>query len=117
MTINLDKLMSLNGAIASGEFGRDGELVASKLDASQDCSDLIELMTAARAFMNKIEHTLEGKGENKCNDMGIAPIKGLALSAGEYSICLMGNIGLFLETSKANFKGVFKALGREAGAV
>jgi roadblock/LC7 domain-containing protein len=117
MTINLDKLMSLDGAVASGEFGKDGELVASKLDASQDCADLIEMMTAAKAFMSKVECRLEGKGGSVCRDMEFAPVKGLALTAGEYSICVMGNIGLFLETSKADFKGVFKTLGRVAGVV
>lgn len=117
MTVNLDKLMSLEGAVASSEFGRDGELLASKLDASQECADLIEMMTAAKAFMKIIEQRLERKRGKKCKDLEFAPVKGLALSAGEYSICVMGDIGILLETSKANFKGVIKVLGKEAGMV
>lgn len=117
MTVDLDKLMALEGAIASSEFNRDGELLASKLDASQDCGDLIDMMIAARTFMRIIEQRLERKKSNRCKDLEFSPVKGLALSAGEYSICVMGDIGLLLETSKANFKGVFKALGREAGVV
>ena len=117
MTINLDRLMSLEGAVASGEFGSGGELLASKLDDTQDCADLIEMITAAKAFMSKIEVKLESIAESQCQDIEFAPIKGLALSAGDYSICVMGKIGMFLVTSKADFRGVFKTLGREAGVV
>jgi roadblock/LC7 domain-containing protein len=94
-----------------------GELVASRAKVAKDCSDLMEMMIAAKLFMGKIEQRLEEKGENNYTDAGFAPIKGIALSAGEYSICVIGNVGIFVETAKVDFRGVFKSLGKEAGVI
>lgn len=113
MTANLDKLMTLQGAIASGEFSMEGELVASRAGAAKDCNDPVEMMLAAKLFMGR----LESKGEKYATHEDLMSVKGLALSAGDYSICVMGNIGIFLETAKADFRGVFKTLGKEAGVI
>lgn len=117
MTANLDKLMALQGAIASGEFSMDGELVASRGELAKDCANPMEMMLAAKLFMGKLEEKLEKTGVTTFTDVEMMPVKGLALSMGEYSICVMGNVSIFLETAKADFRGVFKTLGKEAGVV
>ena len=77
--------------------------MASRAEVAKDCSDLTETMLAAKLFMGKVAHRLEEKGENNYTDAGFASIQGIALSAGEYSICVIGNVGIFVETAKVDF--------------
>ena len=37
-----------------------------------------------------------------------------AVAAGDYAVCVMGHIGVFVETAKADFNDIFKVLAEEA---
>jgi roadblock/LC7 domain-containing protein len=39
------------------------------------------------------------------------------MSAGDYSICVMGHLGAFVETAKADFNAIYRVLSRDAGVV
>jgi roadblock/LC7 domain-containing protein len=49
--------------------------------------------------------------------MNWRPFKGWAVSAGDYTICVMGDIGVFVETAKADFNAIYQTLGEEAGVL
>ena len=123
MAINLDDLMKLNGAIASGVFAEDGTLVAYKSGTGKDYGEILSMMGEANSLMKKIEAKIKTKSFAKRkakdfvkhNDKDWSYHKGWAVSAGDYSICMMGNAGIFVETDKADFRKIFKKLSKEGG--
>jgi roadblock/LC7 domain-containing protein len=107
---NLDRVMGLNGAVAAGEFTPEGELVAYKGDLTEDIARLIARMCAANTLMG----TTQAESFTRISGMKWMPFHGWAVAAGDYSVCVMGHIGVFVETTKADFNDIFKVLGDEA---
>ena len=107
---NLDKLMGLGGATAAGEFTPDGELITYKGELPEDIARLIAKMCAANTLMG----ATQADSFTRITGMKWMPFHGWAVSAGDYSVCVMGNIGVFVETAKANFNDIYKVLSQEA---
>ncbi|MEN8106795.1 MAG: DUF2173 family protein [Pseudomonadota bacterium] len=107
---NLDRLMGLNGAVAAGEFTPGGELVSYKGDLTEEIAKLFAKMCAANTLMG----TTQAESFTRISGMKWTPFHGWAVTAGDYSVCVMGHIGLFVETAKADFNDIFKILGEEA---
>ncbi len=107
---NLDRLMGLGGAVAAGEFTSSGELAAYKGDIPEDIAKVIAKMCAANTLMGS------SQAENFTHISGLkwTPFHGWAVAAGDFSVCVMGHNGVFVETSKADFNDIFKTLGEEA---
>jgi roadblock/LC7 domain-containing protein len=110
---DLDKLMALSGATAAGEYATDGKLVAYKGGLSKEHAEMTALMCAANTLMG----TMQAEGFTRYTGMNWRPFKGWAFSAGEYTVCVMGSIGVFVETAKADFNAIYKTLGEEAGVL
>ena len=111
MATNLDELMSLNGATAAGEFTPTGELAAYKGNLSEEHAKMVAMMCAANTLMGK----MEAESFSQHTGMNWSPLKGWAVSAGDYSVCVMGNTGVFVETEKADFNEIFKTLSEQTG--
>jgi len=111
MSENLNKLMMLSGATAAGEFTATGELVAYKGDLSEEHANMVAMMCAANSLMGK----MQAEGFSKYTGMKWSPFRGWAVCAGDFTVCVMGNIGVFVETAKADFNAIFETLGEEAG--
>lgn len=116
MTVNLDNLMALKGAIVSGEFDTEGKLVSSKGDASQRLPELVEMMTTINAFMKQMEIKMKAMEPPLRHDSEKVCPEGWALSAGGYTLCVMGNAGIFVKTDCCNFKRVVRTLSKEVSA-
>ena len=108
---DLDKVMALSGATAAGEFATAGTLVTHKGELSREQAEMIALMCAANTLMGK----MQAEGFTRYTGMNWRPFKGWAVSAGDYTVCVMGNIGVFIETANADFNAIYKTLGEEAG--
>jgi roadblock/LC7 domain-containing protein len=102
--------MKLGGAIAVGEFTPTGELVTYKGDLPEETARLIAKLCAANSLMGSTEMD----SLTRVTGMDWHPFHGWAISAGNYSVCVMGNIGVFVETGSANFNDIYKVLGEEA---
>lgn len=113
MAANLDNLMRLGGAVAAGEFGVGGDLLGYQGDLSQEHAEMVAMMCAANSMMGK----MQAESFAKHTGMRWSPFKGWAVSAGDYSVCVMGNMGIFVETAKADFNEIFRTLGQEAGGL
>ncbi len=107
---NLDRLMGLRGATAAGEFTSGGDLVTYKGDLPEDIARLIAKMCAANTLMG----TTQAENFTRISGMKWTPFHGWAVSAGDYSVCVMGHIGIFVETAKADFNDIYKILSEEA---
>ena len=106
----LERLMKIKGAIAAGEYSPDGKLVAYKGDIPKDIAELVAKMCAANTLMGTIEAELF----TKVSGMKWTPFLGWAVAAGDYAVCVMGNYGVFVKLSEADFNQIFKELGEVA---
>ena len=107
---NLDRLMGLGGALAAGEFTSSGELAAYKGDIPEDIAKVIARMCASNTFMG----ASQAESFTHMSGMKWTPFHGWAVAAGDFSVCVMGHVGVFVETTKADFNDIFRTLGEEA---
>ena len=107
---NLDKLIGLNGAVAAIEFTPGGDLITYKGELSEDIAKMIAKTCAANSLMG----TIQAESITRFNKSAWMPFHGWAFAAGDYSVCVMGHIGVFVETAKADFNDIFRVLGEEA---
>jgi roadblock/LC7 domain-containing protein len=116
MSVNLDKLMALKGAIVSGEFDKQGKLISSKGDASQRLSKLVEMLTTTNSVMKQMEIKMRAMESPHRHASEKVCLEGWALSAGGYTMYVIGNAGIFVRTDGCNFKRVVRTLSKEVGA-
>jgi roadblock/LC7 domain-containing protein len=102
--------MGLSGAVAAYELTPGGELVSYKGELREDIAELVARMCAANSLMG----TAQAETFTRISGMKWTPFHGWAVAAGDYSVCVMGCIGVFVETAKADFNNIFKILGEEA---
>jgi roadblock/LC7 domain-containing protein len=105
----LDKIMSLPGAVAAGEFTPEGKLIRYKGQLNQEAAEMAAMMCGLTSAMFS-KQTVEFSEKT---GMKWTPFKGFAVSAGEFSVCSAGNIGAFVETKKADFNKIFQVLGEK----
>jgi roadblock/LC7 domain-containing protein len=104
----LDGLLKLNGVAAVGEFTADGKLVDYK--ASMEMSPELAGMSAQFcASVSMLFDTLGG-AFTQLSGMQWSPQQGWAYSGGDWTVCVSGNKGVFVETAKADFNELFGAL-------
>lgn len=102
----LNELMKGKGVIAAGKFRDDGKLIAYKGKISKDQA----VMTAQFCgTVNMMFKTLSGSYE-RITRMEWTPARGWAFSGGNFSVCIGGNKGVFVETAKADFNRLFSLL-------
>ena len=102
----LTELMKAKGVIAAGEFSVEGRLVAYKGKISKDQAEMTAQFCGTVSMMFK---TLSGAYE-RITGMKWTPALGWAFSGGKFSVCIGGNKGVFVETSKADFNQLFGLL-------
>jgi roadblock/LC7 domain-containing protein len=107
---NLDRLMTLGGAVAAGEFSADGDLVAYRGDFPRDTARYIATVCAGKSLLGASEM----EAITRITGMNWLPFHGWAVAAGDYSICVMGHVGVFVETAKADFNEIYRVLREEA---
>ena len=104
----LDELLRLDGVVAAGEFAADGKLVDYK--ATMDMSPELAAMSAQFcATVTMLFDTLAG-AFSQLSRMNWTPQQGWAYSGGDYTVAIGGNKGVFVETAKADFNQLFRAL-------
>jgi len=108
---NLDRLMKIKGVWAAGEFTDDGKLVAYKGNISEEQAAMAAEMCAANNAMAK----MQCDGYTAFSGQEWTPLHGWALTGPKYSVCVMGNVGVFVNNDEVSFNEVFKALREESG--
>ncbi len=108
---NLDRLMQVKGVWAAGEFTDDGKLLAYKGNISEEQAAMAAEMCAANNAMAK----MQCDGYTAFSGQEWTPLHGWALTGPKYSVCVMGNVGVFVNNDEVSFNQVFKALREVAG--
>lgn len=106
----LSRLMDLRGAVAAWEFTPVGEIISYKGDLSEESLRPISKLCAANALMGESEV----EGFARVAGSKWEPFHGFAMSAGDYSLCVIGHLAVYVETAKADFNEIYKVLADEA---
>jgi roadblock/LC7 domain-containing protein len=106
----LDQLMNVGGVVAAGQFTDDGKLIDVR---GQLTPEIAQVAAQFCGTVNMMFKTLSGAFQ-QISSMQWTPAQGWAFSGGNYSICIGGNKGVIVESSKANFNELFKALVAQA---
>lgn len=105
----LKELLELPGAVAAGEFSENGRLLSYAGEISEKAAEIAALMAAA----NKAMGNMQAKGwSSYTGKEGFYPVQGFAVAGGKYAACIMGNVGVFVELSKADFDKTFEVLSK-----
>jgi len=103
---DLKNLMSIKGVFAAGEFNADGTLVAYEGDITEEEAAMATAMCAANNAMAK----MQTDGYTAFSGQEWTPLHGWALTGPKYSVCVAGNVGVFVKNDEVSFNEVFKAL-------
>ena len=103
---DLKKLLEINGVFAAGEFDNNGNLIAFEGDITEEEA----AMAAKMCWANNAMATMQTEGYTAFSGQEWVPLKGWALAGPKYSVCVAGNVGVFVKNGEASFNEVFKAL-------
>jgi len=104
----MDDLLKMPGVMAAGEFSADGTLVGYK--AKMEMSPELAATTAQYcATVTMMFNTLAGS-YSKVSGMNWVPQHGWMYAGGDWTVAIGGNRGVFVETAKADFNQLYKAL-------
>ena len=96
--IGLDRLMKIPGVVAAGQFSEDGkiirkvgELPGDMLKSAEPC---VRQNQASADFLRSLDQQSERAWR---------PLVGWVVWGGEYSVAVVGNTRVFVETARADF--------------
>jgi len=100
--IGLDRLMKMPGTIAAGQFDSNGKILRSKGEMSE------EMMNVAALIAAKLNKLLLDETNNleKIGGHNWSGLNGWAFWSGKYTLCVMHNNGIIVDTAKANFNDI-----------
>ncbi len=97
--IGLDRLIEMNGVIAAGQFSEDGKVIR-KVGDIQD--GVMEEIAGWCASQNKTASQLVDFLDDN-SDYNWRPLNGWAIWGGKYVIAVVGNTGVIVESTRADF--------------
>jgi len=108
--IGLDRLMKIRGVVAAGQFSEDGkvtrkvgELPGDMIESAEPC---VRQNQASADFLRSLDERSERDWR---------PLVGWAVWGGKYSVVVVGNTRVFVETTRADFNQLLVDLcGSEA---
>ncbi len=105
---SLDDLLKIDGVAAAAEFAADGKLVEYK--ANMDMSQEMAAMSAEFcSTVTMLFNTLAG-AFGQLSQMKWVPQQGWMYAGGDWTAAVGGNRAVFVETGKADFNELFRAL-------
>ena len=102
----LDGLMQIKGVVAAGQFSDDGKLIEARGQLKPEVAQAAAQFCATVSMLFK---TMSGSFQ-QMSGMQWTPAQGWAFAGGNYSVCVGGNNGVFVETAKADYNALFRAL-------
>ncbi len=108
---DLDKLMSLPGALASFEFNDRGELKESRIAEGSNLNDTVLDLVCHMCIANISIATMQARGwESMTGAQGFYPINGFTLMGLEWSAVATGSHGVIMKNGEADYEAAYAAL-------
>jgi roadblock/LC7 domain-containing protein len=104
----LDELIGIDGVAAAGEFAADGTLVDYRAKGEMS-REQAEMSAQFCATVTMLFNTLSG-AFTQLSGMKWAPQQGWMYTGGDWTVAIGGDRGVFVETAKADFNQLYKAL-------
>lgn len=105
---SLSELLQIDGVFAAGEFAPDGKLLDYKANGEMS-REQAEMSAQFCATVSMLFSTLAG-AFGQLSGMKWTPAQGWMYAGGDWTVAVGGNRGVFIETAKADFNGLFTAL-------
>ena len=107
---DLDKLLSLPGALAVFEFTDRGELSSYKTSGDTDLDDSVLDLLSHVCVANLSIATMQARGWEKVTGMGgFYPIAGFTMIGMDWSTVTHGRTGIVFENDTADFEAAYAA--------
>lgn len=104
----VDDLIKIEGVAAVGEFRADGSLVSYKANMEMP-QEKAAVVAQFCATVSMLFDTLSG-AFTQMSGMNWTPAHGWVFAGGDWSVCVAGGKGVFVETAKADFNKLFAAM-------
>ncbi len=97
--IGLDRIMEIPGVIAAGQFSPDGKAIRKVGEFTDD------VMTSIAKTCADNNSLLESEVKQMSEETGLkcTPLNGWMIWGGKYSIFVVNNTGVIIETKRADF--------------
>lgn len=108
---DLDKLMSLPGALAAFEFSDQGELKSSRIAQDSALDEKTLDLVSHVCVANIAIATMQARGWESVTGMsGFYPISGFTLIGMDWSAVAHEGAGVILENQDADYQAAYEAL-------
>ena len=109
--VNLVSLMNLKGAVLAAECKPGGDPISYIImrNQTQDLDGMTDRLCGINALMATIVESF-----NRISDMNWRPLRGWTVTAGDYSVFVVSQIVVIVETDKADFNEIYNVLTEEA---
>lgn len=97
--IGLDRLMEIPGVIAAGQFSPDGKAIRKVGEFSEE---IMASIAKTCADNNSLLES-EVKKMSEQTGLNLAPLNGWMIWGGKYSIFIVNNTGVIVESTKADY--------------
>ena len=104
----LEELLKLDGVAAVGEFRADGSLIDFKTKMEMS-PDLAAMSAQFCATISMVFSTMSG-AFTQLSGMSWSPPQGWMFAGGDWTVCVAGGRGVFVESAKANFNELYGAM-------
>jgi roadblock/LC7 domain-containing protein len=96
--IGLDRLMEIEGVVAAGQFSADGEVIRKVGKLPEDLMINAELCLRQNRSSRDLLESLDARSEREW-----LPLIGWVVWGGKYSVVVVGNTRVFVETGRGDF--------------
>lgn len=96
--IGLDRLMEVDGVVAAGQFSDDGEVIRKVGELPEDLVTNAGLCVRQGQNARQFLSSLDARSEREW-----LPLIGWVVWGGKYSVVVVGNTRVFVETARGDF--------------
>jgi len=96
--IGLDRLMEIEGVVAAGQFSESGEIIRKVGELPDDLMTSAELCVKQSQDSREFLSSLNGKSKREWQ-----PLFGWVVWGAKYSVVVVGNTRVFVETTRGDF--------------
>jgi len=109
--VDLDKLMTLDGAIGAFQMTESGELIEHKVSQDSELNETILDLLCHVCVANMAIATMQARGWEKMTGMeGFYPVNGFSLVGFEWTAIVNSGFGVVISNDKTDYEAAYSLL-------